>query len=352
MRRALGLSLVLASLALAGLSAWAGWHFLLDGKAPAGRPDLVVLPEGAPPPPRGYPTENALRIVYALGQLDLVDRNGPEVPPTIEERKDIEYGRVGDKPLLLDLYSPKELKTPVPGLIFIHGGGWKSGKRADYRVYTIDFARKGYVVATISYRLVPEAVFPAAVEDAKCAVRWMRASAAELRVDPDRIAVIGGSAGGYLALMVGYTAGQSRLEGAGGHAEVSSAVQAVVDLYGPTDFDTPLGRASDLVRNFLGKSYADDPELYRFASPIDHLDAEDPPTFVLHGTIDSLVPVEQSDLLVEKLKSLAVPYWYDRLDGWPHTMDLARTVNQRCQLLVSQFLETHLKAPEGKSPPR
>jgi len=222
------------------------------------------------------------------------------------ETKDIEYGKVGDRALLLDLYAPEKIEKPVPGLIFIHGGGWESGNRSDYQNYTGRYAKRGYVVATISYRFSGEAPFPGCVQDAKCAVRWMRANAAELKVDPDRIAVIGGSAGGYLSLMVGYTAGDKRVEGTGGHQGVSSAVQAVVDLYGPTDFDTPIGRASDTVRDFLGKRFEDDPELYRFASPINHVDAKDPPTFVLQGSIDSTVPVEQSDMLVEKLKSLGV----------------------------------------------
>jgi acetyl esterase/lipase len=344
MRRTLRVSLLLVSGAAAALSAGAGWCFLVGDTGPAGRPDLIALPSDAPPPPGGYSSETTLKLAYALGQLGLMDIKGPELPSTIEERKDIEYGRVGDRALLADLYTLKNLDKPVPGLIFIHGGGWKGGKRADYRVYTVDFAQRGYVVATISYRLAQDAKFPAAVEDAKCAVRWMRSQAAELHVDPDRIAVIGGSAGGYLSLMVGYTAGDQRLEGRGGHEGVSSAVQAVVDLYGPTDLDTPLGRASDLVSNFLGKSFAEDPELYRFASPITHLDARDPPTFVLQGTIDSTVPVDQSDMLVEKLKALGVPHWYDRLDGWPHTMDLAKPVNDRCQLLITKFLETHLNA--------
>ncbi|MHB8973378.1 MAG: alpha/beta hydrolase fold domain-containing protein [Pirellulaceae bacterium] len=342
MRSTLRVALVFVCVAVA-VSAGAGWCLLVDESPPAERKDLSALPEDAPPAPGGYPTESALKLAFVLGRLELVDIKGPELPPSIEERKDIEYGRVGARALLADLYSPKEFGQPVPGLIFIHGGGWKGGNRADYRVYTIDFAKRGYVVATISYRFAQDAKFPAAVEDAKCAVRWMRANATQLHVDPERIAVLGGSAGGYLSLMVGYTAGNQRLEGLGGHAGVSSAVQAVVDLYGPTDLDTPLGRASDLVSNFLGKSYADDPELYRFASPITHLDAEDPPTFVLQGTIDTTVPVEQSDLLVAQLKLLGVPHWYDRLDGWPHTMDLSRPVNDRCQLLITKFLETYLR---------
>lgn len=343
MRRALCVTVVLVSIVAAGASGWAGWFLFVDGKAPAGRPDLIALPKDAPKPPAGYATENALKLALALGQLQLVDRKGPAVPEKVEERKGIEYGRVGDRALELDLYSPKDLAKPVPGLIFIHGGGWKSGNRADYRPYTIPFAQKGYVVATMSYRFSQEALFPAAVEDAKCAVRWMRANAAQLHVDPDRIGIIGGSAGGYLSLMVGYTAGDKRLEGHGGHEGVSSAVQAVVDLYGPTDFDRPIAHDNPTVTDFLGKHFKDDPELFRFASPINHVDAKDPPTFVLQGTIDSIVPVEQSDILVEKLQKLGVPHWYDRLDGWPHTMDLAKPVNERCQLLVLQFFDKYLK---------
>ncbi len=341
MRCRLGVALVCVSVA-AVVSAGFGWCLLAEESPAVERNDLLALPTDAPPAPAGYPTEDAVKLAFVLGRVELMDIQGPELPPSIEERKEIEYGRVGDRALLADLYSPRELSQPVPGLIFIHGGGWKGGKRSDYRVYTVDFAKRGFVVATISYRLAQEAKFPAAVEDAKCAVRWMRANATQLHVDPDRIAVLGGSAGGYLSLMVGYTADDPRLEGHGGHEGTSSAVQAVVDLYGPTDLDTPLGRSSDLVRNFLGKSFADDPELYRFASPITHLDAKDPPTFVLQGTIDSTVPVEQSDKLVAKLKSLGVPHWYDRLTGWPHTMDLAKPVNERCQLLITKFLEKEL----------
>jgi acetyl esterase/lipase len=343
MRRGYCVLLTLSCAAAVVVSGSAACLGQAENKTPAKRPDLVALPADAPAPPAGYPSEAMLKVAYALGQVELLDRKGPELPAGVAERKDIEYGRVGDRPLLLDLYSPKTLDKPAPGLIFIHGGGWRSGKRGDYRPYTVPFAAKGYVVATISYRLVPEVVFPAAVEDAKCAVRWMRSHAAELKVDPNRIAVIGGSAGGYLSLMVGYTAGDKRLEGSGGHQDTSSAVQAVVDLYGPTDFDTPIGHTSDTVRDFLGKRFEDDPELYRFASPINHLDAKDPPTFILHGTIDSTVPVEQSDMLAEKLKKLGVAHWYDRLDGWPHTMDLAKPVNERTQLLVLKFLEAHLK---------
>ncbi len=346
MRRATCVSLSLAGIVTPALLGWAGWFFVWSGVNPPQRPDLIALPKDAPAPPGGYPTKNAIYLAYALGRVEALKLRPVETPPSVEERKDIEYGRAGDHALLVDVYSPKGLNKPAPGLIFIHGGGWSGGHRSDYKYYTVAFAQRGYVAATISYRFAPEFPFPAAVEDAKCAVRWMRAKAAELHVDPDRIAVIGGSAGGHLSMMVGYTADQKKLEGHGGHEGVSSEVRAVVDLYGPTDFDTPLGRESGTVRRFIGKSFTEDPELYRAASPIRYLNAKSPPTFVLHGTIDEVVPVEQSDMLVEKLKELGVPHWYDRLDGWPHTMDIAKPVNERTQTLLVRFLETYLK-PAG-----
>jgi acetyl esterase/lipase len=303
---------------------------------------LIRLPEDAPPPPAGYATLDALQLAHASGEVESLEIHGHETPASVELREGVAYGCGSGQTLKLDLYSPRGLDRPAPALIFIHGGGWKSGDRSDYQFYAMTFAEKGYVAASISYRLVKVAAFPAAVEDAKCAVRWMRANAAELHVDPNRIGVIGGSAGGYLSLMVGYTAGDKRFEGNGGHEDVSSAVQAVVDLYGPTDFDMPAGYANKTVADFLGKRAAEEPELFRLASPINYVSVHCPPTFVLHGTIDSTVPVEQSDMLVQKLEELEVPHWYDRLEGWPHTMDINRPVNERTIMLLSKFFETYL----------
>ncbi len=307
-----------------------------------------VLSRPAPKPgepPRGYSSRREIVAAYALGDVKLVNMN-PPLPAGVVERKDVEYGRVGERSLQLDLYSPRELSKPAPALIFIHGGGWKSGKRSDYRVYTTYFASLGYVTATISYRLVPEAAFPAAVEDAKRAVRWLRDNAERLHLDPERIAVLGGSAGGHLALMVGCSAGVPELEGRGGHAGVSSRVAAVVDLYGPADFTTPFAQTSSLVKDFLGgRSFAEAPELYRQASPLFQVKAGAPPTLILHGTIDETVPVEQSDTLAAKLTELGVPHEYLRLDGWPHTMDAAQPVNDYCKARIAAFLAKYLGAP-------
>lgn len=305
----------------------------------------LTLPEPPAPPP-GYPSPAAVMAALALKQIKPVNLQEP-LPEGVVETKGIEYGNVGGRSLQLDLYQPAGLDGRVPGLIFIHGGAWSGGSREMYRYYTIRFAQRGYVAATISYRLSGEAPFPAAVEDAKCAVRWLRANAATYHVDPDKIAVIGGSAGGHLAMMVGYSADVPELEGQGGHAGVSSRVAAVVDLYGPYDLTTEFARQAGPVKRFLGgKTYDEAPELYRRASPKHYLQKGAPPTLILHGTIDDVVPIAQSDALAARLAELGVPYVYDRLPGWPHTMDLAESVNERCQWFMNHFFAQVLRPPK------
>lgn len=309
---------------------------------------LARWPGDGETPPRGFHSRNELIAALLIQGVTLIDRK-PPLPDDVELREGVEYGRVGDRPLLLDLYVPKKSgdaarsARKVPGLIFIHGGGWKSGSRQDYRVYTTWFAQQGYVAATIGYRLSNEALFPAAVEDAKCAVRWMRSEADALGVDPEKIVVIGGSAGGHLSMIVGYSSDDPTLEGAGGHAGVSSQVAAVVDLYGPFDFETPEGKSADVVKDFLGKSsYDEAPELWKWASPSTYLNAGDPPTLILHGSMDEIVPIGQAEMLAERLRELQISHRYLRLEGWPHTMDLATPVNVYCRQQILKFLREHV----------
>jgi len=309
-------------------------------------PAVKELGGDPPPAPMGYPNSAALFAAIKLGFVKLIDREAP-LPDSVELRSDIEYGKVGDRALLLDLYSPKERKEKLPLLIFIHGGGWKGGNKADYRVYTQVFATKGYVVASVGYRLTGEAKFPACVNDVKCAVRFLRSHADELGIDADRIGVVGGSAGAHLAMMIGYSSDVPELEGDGGHAGVSSHVKAIVDIYGPVNLNDDFTRnnpdANKLVESFLGKPVAESGHLLDKASPGFYLDAKDPPTLILHGTIDDIVPVDQSDQLARRLTELKIPYAYDRLPGWPHTMDLAKDVNVRSTWLMERFFARYLK---------
>ena len=295
-----------------------------------------------PPAPAGFTSEEDVRNAFLAGKLRPIDIT-IAVPETVVVEKGIQYGKGGDVALKLDLYSPKNRDKAVPGIIFIHGGAWRGGSREMYHYYCTKFAEQGYVAATISYRLSGVAKFPAAVEDAKCAVRWLRANAEKYGVDPDRIGVAGGSAGGHLSMMVGYAPDMPDLEGNGGNEGISSRVQAVVNLYGPTDLTTDFARTKSVVIDFLdGKTFDDAPELYRLASPITHVTKDDPPTLILHGSIDATVPIDQAVLLVEKLKETGVTFDYDRLEGWPHAMDLEENVNRHCLAKMLEFFGEHL----------
>lgn len=314
---------------------------------PASIPRVSGLEVRIPAPPPGYTSRAEVIARIGLGAIKLIDLEHDPLPKGVQEIKAVEYGRGGDQPLLLDLHLPAEFKGPRPGLIFIHGGAWSGGEREIYHYYTKRLAQQGYVAATISYRLSGVAPFPAAVHDCKCAVRWMRAMADQYQIDPQRIAVLGGSAGGHLAMMVGYN-NDPNLEGDGGHPGISSRVSAVVNFYGPSDLTTEAARQADPVRKFLGGPFDQRTKLYEQASPLRHLDANDPPTLIIHGTLDELVDIQQSDHLAERLHQLGVPFVYDRLSGWPHTLDVAAPVNQHCLELMQTFLQAALERVESR----
>lgn len=305
----------------------------------------------APAPPKGYASTEEVKAAIGRGEVPLINLF-VLTPANIVVESDVEYGRVGSRSLKLDLYRPRVLRKAVPAILLIHGGAWKSGDRSVYRPYCIKLAQRGYVAATASYRLSGEAPYPAAVQDVKCAVRWLRANAARLHIDPDQIAAMGGSAGGHLAMMLGYSPGVAELEGDGGNAGVSSRIQAVINFYGPTDLTTPFARSQGVVVSFMGgKKYDEAQAPYRQASPLTHLTKDAPPTLILHGTIDDIVPIDQADALAARLNTLGAPYEYVRLEGWPHTMDLARKVSDYCWYRIDQFLARYLPVPAGATAP-
>lgn len=294
-------------------------------------------------PPVGYRYMLPTYIALGVGLEKLVNKT-PEVPGDIEEIKNIEYKNINGKSLQLDIYKPINLVKPSPLLVFIHGGGWTGGKRSDYLVYLLAFAKKGYITATVSYRLVKDSVYPACAEDITDAVQWLYKNGDKYGYDSNRIALIGGSAGGHLALLAAYG-----WQKPGVNNDTTSAseshhkIKAVVDLYGPADFTTEFAKNNATVINFLGHSYKEKPELFTEVSPVHYLDKNDPPTMILHGTSDQTVPISQSDELKKKLDSLGIPNTYIRLPLWPHTMDLDQRVNNYCQLKMNQFFEQYLK---------
>ncbi|HBC78695.1 MAG TPA: alpha/beta hydrolase [Bacteroidales bacterium] len=289
-------------------------------------------------PPVGYHFMAPAYVALWFGLEKLVNTT-PTVPSDIEEIKNIEYKNIDGKSLQLDLYKPVNLKDPAPLLVFIHGGGWKSGKRSDYLIYLVDFAKRGYATATVSYRLLNDGPYPACAEDIKDAVGWFFRNGEKYGYDPDRIALVGGSAGGHLSMLGGYGWGKTN--------EISDSlnhkIKAVVDIYGPADLTTGYARNHTLVTSFLARSYKEAPALYEEASPVHYLDKDDPPTLILHGTSDRLVPVSQSDNLKSALDSLGVPCVYYRFPLWPHTMDIVKRVNDFCQEKMQEFFDEYLK---------
>lgn len=292
----------------------------------------------APRPPRGFPNITFLKIAYGLKLIKPVDTE-PAVPESIQVYKNIEYKNINNISLQLDIYRKKELKEKAPLLLFIHGGGWRTGKRQDYLLYLLDFAKQGYVTATVSYRLVKEATFPAAVQDVKCAIKWLKLHSDEYMFDADKIVVIGGSAGGHLAMMAGYSSDVPELESECDSLNVDSRVQGVVDIYGPMDLTTEYAQDRYETKDFIGGTFEENAEKYHLASPLSHITADDPPTLIFHGTIDELVPISQSDRLNEILQAKGIPVEYHRLKGWPHSMDVEQRVNRYCQHYMLSFFK-------------
>ncbi len=228
----------------------------------------------------------------------------PSVPEDLTMDADLEYGRVGDHVLRLDLCRPRRpAGDRLPAVIVIHGGGWQSGRKEDMILATTGFAQRGYVAASINYRLSGVALFPAAVEDAKCAVRWLRANAAQYGVDADRIGAFGVSAGGHLALLLALVDDTEGMEGTGGNPGVSSWVRAACGWCAPSDFRRGemefAPNIRPLLTSFLGRRFAEDAEPYRRGSPATYATWDDAPILLVHGDRDPVVPFDQSERMLE-----------------------------------------------------
>src|SRR5215475_5193395 len=234
--------------------------------------------------------------------------------------KGIEYSNPDDQHLQLDMAQP-EGEGPFPAIVCIHGGGFRAGTRDGYDGLVKKLAKHGYVAVTVTYRLAPKYQFPAAIYDVKAAVRWLRANAAKYHVDPDRIGVTGGSAGGHLAQFLGVTGGVKEFEGDGGNADVSSRVACVVNFYGPSDFTRSYGKsvdAAEVLPLFLGGNLEAARHQHILASPLYWVTPNAAPTLCLHGTEDKYVAHEQAVWLVDKLKAAGVEADLLTLSGAGH----------------------------------
>lgn len=295
-----------------------------------------------------FPRSTVVRVTLAALLLVLAARSA--TADVVE--KDITYGKADGVELKLDLARPGNGDGPHPAIVFIHGGGWSRGHRGHHHGEIRTAAERGYVAVTVEYRLTgadergrAEFPFPAQVHDVKCAVRWLRAHAKKYRIDPRRIGAAGPSAGGHLSLMLGVTDKSHGLEGDCGYADQSSRVQAVVNIFGPTDmlhaYETTRG-GSSILETFLNGTPDEAEERYKAASPVTYVSEDDPPMLTLHGTDDTLVPPSQAKRFDRAMRKAGAAHTLKLLKGQGHGLrdDARETVVEA----LFAFFDEHLKS--------
>jgi acetyl esterase/lipase len=289
------------------------WRLCLAAEAPAQRPRQSAesrpaagrVSREAQPEEGGYPA-------FIL-------------PADVEMKKDILFGRGGERELRGDLFVPKDKRRhgPMPAIVYIHGGGWRVGSRSFMHRMAAHLAQRGIAGLAIEYRLSDVAIYPAQIHDCKAAIRWMRANAKDLRIASDRIGVLGDSAGAHLAAMLATTADAPEFEGNGGNPGISTKVQAAVLFYGVYDLRA-LARSnlSGLAKMFLGATLDEAPGLYERASPINHVSSATPPSLVLYGDRDSPLVTEGSRGFAEALRKAGVSVTVEVAKGQEHSYAL------------------------------
>jgi acetyl esterase/lipase len=268
-------------------------------------------------------------------------RGEATVPRGVKSHLDLPYVANGHGRQRLDLYIPEKATAPLPLIIWIHGGGWALGNKSDAPP-PLPLAAKGFALASIDYRLSQHGLFPAQIEDCKAAVRWLRANASRYNLDPEHFAAWGSSAGGHLAAMLGTTSDTREFDVAN-NLEQSSRVHAVVDWFGPTDFLKMGGdhdRPDSFESQLIGGPIQENKSKAARANPIAYITGKAPPFLIMHGTRDTTVPMNQSELLAEALEEAGIEVKLVRVSGARHGDPAFRgDDNMRT---VEKFLRAHL----------
>jgi acetyl esterase/lipase len=259
-----------------------------------------------------------------------------QMPEGVTVHRNLEYAVEDGESLKLDLYMPANSDARPPLMVWIHGGGWKSGDKENVNGAILRLSGDGYAVASINYRLKDLSIHPKNIHDCKGAVRWLRANAETYGFDPKRVAVGGGSAGGHLSLLLGLSSGFHELEGTvGGNLDQSSAVRAIVDLYGPSEF-AAMAKNSER----FNKAHDFQIEQLKHASPLTYLTKDDPPVLILHGDADKTVPVGQSILVDERYRAMGLESELHILEGAGHG-GMVFSDDGRYRV-IKAFLDRHL----------
>ncbi|MGB1925083.1 MAG: alpha/beta hydrolase fold domain-containing protein [Rubripirellula sp.] len=287
----------------------------------------------------------------AIGQKSQVPRVNRRIPEGTSVQKDIVYAAVGERKLHLDFYHPSSDPGDelLPLVVWVHGGGWRSGSKNGAGP-SLALLSRGFAVASIEYRLSGEAIFPAAVADCKAAVSFLRHHAEKFRIDADRIGAWGSSAGGHLVSMLGTTGDDTAFQLHPITKDSSSAVQAVCNWFGPTDFlrmnDTRGAIDHDSAESpesrFIGGRIQENPEKVQRANPVSYITKVDPPFLHLHGSNDRLVPLSQSQLFHDALRSAGVSSNLHVVKGGGHGFGGAEEPMKDLVERSIGFFETHL----------
>lgn len=291
-------------------------------------------------------------ILAFLLTATVLSAQGPARPnfDSVDVTRDIPYADNDNPRQRLDLYLPKSRSADaaLPVLVFIHGGGWRAGDKSSGAGNLMRFMADGkYAGVSVGYRLTDEAQWPAQIHDCKAAIRWIRGNAKKHGLNADKIVVWGTSAGGHLVSMLGTSGDVDALEGElGSHDEQSSAVTAVVNFFGPENFETMVRQKSSIDRNtsgnypealLLGGRVQDKVDTAKEASPVTHINKGDASFLTAHGTEDALVPFAQATELHEKLKQAGVPSILVTMDGGGHGF-----ASRELDGMISRFLDHHL----------
>ena len=269
----------------------------------------------------------------------------PQLPADARTLRDISYVTNGHPSQKLDLYLPAKPAGPL--LVWIHGGGWRGGSKANPPGLAL--VAKGYSLASVKYRFSQDAIFPAQIEDCKAAIRWLRAHAGENGYDPHRIAAWGASAGGHLTALLAVT-GKVRDFDVGENLDQSSAIQCAVDWFGPTDFPAydpaiPVEMVqrenpNSVLAQLFGGPVSRKLELAKRASPVTWATKEAAPTLIMQGTKDPLVPLDQSQRLADRLKAAGAEVVLDVIDGAGHGGPQFTTPEKLAE--IADFIGRHL----------
>jgi acetyl esterase/lipase len=305
----------------------------------------------------------AVACFFVAAPVSFGQARRPTLPKGFTAEYDVKYIPNGDPAQSLDVYYPEKApEKPLPLLIWIHGGGWMAGSKSEMP-YMSELQR-GYVLASIEYRFSNKALFPAQIQDCQAAIRWLRGNAKKYHIDPDHIGVGGASAGGHLSALVGTSGGKNAFPALGESKDQSDRVQAVCDIFGPTDFCSVVKQAEEdkKAKNIFGKwdgtdpysrliggKPGDDKAKCEAVSPVHYVSKDNPPFLILHGDRDTLVPYAQSVELAGLLEKAGVPVVLQRIPNGGHGG--AEFALPAVTKLTSTFFDKYLKGVDAKIEP-